>query len=50
MYRKTSGQGMNAILYSFPKINVDKSYSDDDVCEIFNLSQTDVELLNQYVD
>jgi hypothetical protein len=50
MYRKTTGQGMNAILYSFPKIDVDKPYTDGDVCEIFNLSQTDIELLNQYVD
>lgn len=50
MYRKTTGQGINAILYSFPKIDVNKSYTDNDVFEIFDLSQTDIELLDKYVD
>jgi hypothetical protein len=50
MYRLVSGQGMNAILYSFPKVDVSKNYNNQGVIDVFNLTLDEVELLKKYVD
>lgn len=50
MYRLVTGQGMNAILYSFPKVDISKKYNNQDVIDVFNLSSDEVNLLNKYVD
>jgi len=44
-YRELFKTGFNAILYSFPKIDKDKSYTEQDVIELFGLSDEEVQWL-----
>jgi len=46
-YRITYKTGINAILYSFPKIDIDKEYNEKDVQKLFNLTDKEVEWLKK---
>jgi hypothetical protein len=46
-YRITYNTGMNAILYSFPKIEIDKQYTEEDIIELFKLTAEEVQWLKK---
>ena len=46
-YKLLYGVGINAILYSFPKIDINKEYKEQDIIEEFNLTPDELKYLKE---
>jgi hypothetical protein len=48
-YKKIYKKGFNSMLYLFPQIDINKKYTNDDVKNLFKLSDNDVEYLTKNI-